>query len=337
MYDVAAEAGVSHQTVSRVVNGSSQVRPETVERVRQAMARLDYRPSGTARNLAVGGTRSLGVVSFIGPLFGPMSMLLGIEEAARRRGYATQIVSAHGLDVAQVHAALEEVLRRDVEGLAVIAPTDGQAQMVAGLVGKLPVVAVEGRLADEVPFVASDNEAGGRMVADHLLEHGHRVIAHVSGPEDWGEARQRSAGWARRLDEAGAERGPRWAGDWGPGSGYRAGQELLTHPRWPEVTAVFAANDSMALGLMAALHQRGVEVPQRVSVMGYDNTPESGWFFPALSTVEQQFDAVGAAAVERLVALLEGGAESEDLLVPPRVVSRSSVAREGSRSLDSAG
>ncbi|WP_130013568.1 LacI family DNA-binding transcriptional regulator [Serinicoccus sediminis] len=329
MYDVAAAAGVSHQTVSRVVNNSDQVRPETVDRVRRAMVRLGYRPSGTARNLAVRRTRSLGVVSFMGPLFGPMSMLLSIEAAARRSGYAAQLVSAHGLDAGQVDAVLEEVLRRDVEGVAVIAPTDQQAGMVAGLRDQLPVVAVEGRLGDDVPFVASDNEAGGRLVAEHLLECGHRTIAHVSGPEDWGEARQRTAGWANRLRSAGVEPGPVWAGDWSPESGYRAGVELLAHPRWGEVTAVFAANDSMALGLMAALHRAGAGVPGRVSVIGYDNTPESGWLQPALSTVEQQFDAVGAAAVERLVTSLEGGAAQAELLIPPRLVSRSSVARHG--------
>ncbi|WP_201023246.1 LacI family DNA-binding transcriptional regulator [Serinicoccus chungangensis] len=329
MYDVAAAAGVSHQTVSRVVNGSPQVRPETVDRVRRAMTRLGYRPSGTARNLAVRRTRSLGVVSFMGPLFGPMSMLLSIEAAARRSGYAAQIVSAHGLDAGQVGAVLEEVLRRDVEGVAVIAPTDGQARMVDGLRAQLPVVAVEGRLGEDVPFVASDNEAGGRLVAEHLLECGHRTVAHVSGPTDWGEARQRTAGWADRLIAAGVQPGPVWVGDWSPEAGYRAGLELLEHPRWEEVGAVFAANDSMALGLMAALHRSGVEVPARVSVIGYDNTPESGWLQPALSTVEQQFDAVGAAAVERLVSLLEGGDGAAELLIPPRLVSRSSVSRHG--------
>lgn len=327
MYDVADAAGVSHQTVSRVVNDRPNVSPQTRARVRAAMEELDYRPSGTARSLAVRRSGAVGVVSFMGPWFGPTTMLMEIEAAARRSGYDVHIVSAVGLQGQVFEAAVEGLLRRDVEGVVVIAPTDAQAAMVEGIFGRLPVVAVEGRLDGRAPFVGGDNEAGGHLAARHLMDHGHRTVAHVTGPPDWAEARQRTRGWERALREGGLEPGPQLVGDWTAESGFRAGTALLADPRLPEVSAVFVGNDPMALGLISALYHAGVEVPGRISVMGYDNTPESGWFYPALTTVEQQFDAVGAAAIEGLVSLIEGEPPRPELLVTPRLVSRSSVAR----------
>lgn len=329
MYDVATAAGVSHQTVSRVVNDRPNVRPETVAKVRVAMEELGYRPSSTARNLAVRRSSAIGVVSFMGPWFGPTTMLMEIEAAARRSGYDVQIVSAVGLHPEQVDAAVENLLRRDVEGAVIIAPTDAQAAMVQGLVGQLPVVAVEGRLDGSAPFVGGDNEAGGYLSARHLMDHGHRTIAHVTGPPDWAEARHRTRGWERALREGGLAPGPEFVGDWTAESGFVAGKALLAHERFSEVTAVFVGNDPMALGLQSALYHAGITIPSRISIMGYDNTPESGWFYPALTTVEQQFDAIGATALTSLVSLIDGEAPQEELLVTPRLVSRSSVARSG--------
>lgn len=322
MYDVARRAGVSHQTVSRVINGAPNVAPPTKERVRDAMELLGYRPSASARNLAARRTRAVGVVTFIGPYFGPVSTLLSIEAAARSHGYSAHISSLAGLGPLDARAALEDLLQRDVEGLMVVAPTDEQAELVASVLPHdLPVLALEARLGGR-PLVASDNELGGALAAGHLVSLGHTRIGHVAGPPDWSEARLRTVGWERVLREHGLEPGPRRDGDWSVRSGYDAGSELVGSG----VSAVFTANDQMALGLLTALHESGVRVPEDVSVVGYDNTPDSGWYFPALTTVEQEFREVGAVGITQLLALVEGRHVEAQVLVPPVLVVRSSTA-----------
>lgn len=322
MYDVARHAGVSHQTVSRVINGAPNVAPPTKDRVQQAMELLGYRPSASARNLAARRTHAIGVVTFIGPYFGPASTLHSIEVAARSRGYFAHISSLAGLGPRDARAALEVLLQRDVEGLMVVAPTDEQAELVASVLPHdLPVLALEARLAGR-PLVASDNELGGALAAGHLVSLGHTRIGHVAGPPDWSEARQRTVGWERVLREHGLEPGPRQDGDWSARSGYQAGAELARSG----VSAVYAANDQMALGLLTALHERGIRVPDDVSVVGYDNTPDSGWYLPALTTVEQEFREVGAVGITQLLALVEGRSVEAQVLVPPVLVVRSSTA-----------
>ncbi len=335
MYDVAREAGVSHQTVSRVINAAPNVSPGTEQRVRAAMALLGYRRSASARNLAARRSRSIGVVSFIGPFFGPASTLLSVEAAARARGYAAHITSLAGLGADDARGALDDLLQRDVEGLIVVAPTDEQVKLVEPVLpSDLPVVAMEARLPGR-PLVASDNERGGALAAEHLLSLGHTRIGHVGGPLDWSEARLRTVGWQRTLEEHGVEPGPRIPGDWGAGSGYEAGRVMVD----AGVSAVFAANDSMALGLLTALHEAGLRVPEDVSVVGYDNTPDSAWFYPPLTTVEQGFRDVGRVGIEQLVSLIEGQSVEPAVQVAPVLVVRRSSAppRSGGAARASAG
>ncbi|MFK5633964.1 MULTISPECIES: LacI family DNA-binding transcriptional regulator [unclassified Ornithinimicrobium] len=322
MYDVARHAGVSHQTVSRVINGAAHVAPPTKERVREAMRLLGYRPSASARNLAARRSRAVGVVTFIGPYFGPGSTLLSIEVAARSHGYSAHISSLAGLGPVDARAALEDLLQRDVEGLMVVAPTDEQAELVASVLPhELPVLALEARLTGR-PLVASDNELGGALAAEHLITLGHTRIGHAAGPLDWSEARLRTVGWERVLREHELEPGPRVDGDWSARSGYEAGVVLAGSG----VSAVFAANDQMALGLLTALHERGIRVPEDISVVGYDNTPDSGWYFPPLTTVEQEFREVGAVGITQLLALVEGRPVEAQTFVPPALVVRRSTA-----------
>lgn len=321
MYDVARRAGVSHQTVSRVVNGAPNVATGTQERVREAMELLGYRPSASARTLAARRTRSIGVVTFIGPYFGPVSTLLSIQSAARSRGYTAHISSLAGLGSTEATAVLEELLEHDVEGVIVVAPTDEQAELVtAVLPDDLPALALESRLPGRA-LVASDNELGGALAAEHLVGLRHTRIGHVAGPPDWSEARLRTVGWERVLRDHDLEPGPRLDGDWSARSGYEAGLLLARSG----VSAVYAANDQMAVGLLTALHEAGLRVPDDVSVVGYDNTPDSGWYFPPLTTVEQEFREVGAVGITQLLALVEGEAVDPERLVPPALVVRRST------------
>lgn len=321
MYDVARAAGVSHQTVSRVVNTAPGVAEGTEARVRAAMVQLGYRPSASARSLAARRTRAVGVVTFVGPYFGPMSTIQSVEAAARARRYTPYSVSLAGLEPRRSRAVLDDLLEHEVEGLVVVAPTDEQAELVDSVLpDDLPVLALEARLPGR-PLVASDNELGGSLAGEHLVSLGHKAIGHVAGPADWSEARLRTVGWEKVLAGRGLDVGVRVDGDWSARSGYEA------WPRLQEagVTAVYAANDQMALGLLSALWGAGLRVPDDVSVIGYDNTPESGWYFPALTTVEQEFRRAGEVGIEQLMKLVEGQPVEPEVLVSPALVVRSST------------
>lgn len=321
MYDVAREAGVSHQTVSRVVNSAPNVAEGTKLRVRAAMQLLDYRPSASARSLAARRTHAIGVVTFVGPYFGPMSTIQGVEAAARARRYTPYSVSLAGLEPRQSRAVLDDLLQRDVEGLVVVAPTDEQAELVDSVLPQdLPVLALEARLPGR-PLVASDNETGGALAGEHLVSLGHRRLAHIAGPPGWSEARLRTVGWEKVLEAHGLEPGVRVDGDWSA----RSGHEAWSRMRQAGVTAVYAANDQMALGLLSALYEAGLRVPEDVSVVGYDNTPESGWYFPPLTTVEQEFRRAGEVGIEQLMKLVEGLPVEPEVLVAPALVERHST------------
>lgn len=322
MYDVAREAGVSHQTVSRVINASPNVADDTQERVRAVMRRLDYRPSASARSLAARRTRVIGVVTFVGAYFGPMSTIHAMEAASRSRGYTPYTVSLAGLELDHARALLDDLLQRDVEGLVVVAPTDEQVGLVDSVLpDDLPVLAMEARLPGR-PLVASDNELGGALAAEHLLSLRHTRIGHVAGPPDWSEARLRTVGLERVLARRGLSPTAKVDGDWSA----RAGHEAWSVLRDAGVTAVYSANDQMALGLLSAMCADGLRVPDDVSVIGYDNTPESEWYFPSLTTVEQDFRGVGEVGIQQLVRLVEGHDIDQELLVSPHLVVRGSTA-----------
>ncbi|GGK79861.1 LacI family transcriptional regulator [Ornithinimicrobium pekingense] len=331
MYDVAREAGVSHQTVSRVINDAPNVAAGTSERVREAMARLGYRPSASARSLAARRSRVIGVVTFVGPYFGPMSTIQGVEAAARARGYTPHTVSLAGLGLDQARGLLDDLLQRDVEGLVVVAPTDEQAGLVDSVIPReLPVLALEARLPGR-PLVASDNVHGGELAAEHLVSLGHTRIGLVAGPPDWSEARLRTVGFESVLAASGLAPAGKADGDWSARSGYEAWPAL----RDAGVTAVYVANDQMALGVLSALCESGLRVPEDVSVVGYDNTPESGWYYPPLTTVEQEFRRAGEVGIEQLVRLVEGTeVEPEVLVSPALVVRRSTGAPAGAAGSD---
>jgi DNA-binding LacI/PurR family transcriptional regulator len=306
MHDVARLAGVSHQTVSRVLNGHPNVRATTRERVLEAIRQLDYQPNALARGLVTRRSRSIGVISFDTRLFGPASTLLAIERAARAAGYAVTITSLADLDAASVRSAVATLAGQRVDGVIVIAPVESAARGLRDLRPGLPVVAVEAGYRGEVPVVSVDQFSGAKLATDHLLALGHRTIWHVAGPADWLEARERVEGWRDSLSQAGVMAPPMLRGDWSPESGYRAGLELAGTAG---MSAVFAANDQMALGIMHAFYERGVKVPDDVSVVGFDNIPEAAFLTPSLTTVHQDFDEVGRRGLRLLMGIIDGDPE----------------------------
>jgi DNA-binding LacI/PurR family transcriptional regulator len=323
MADVAQLAGVSHQTVSRVLNDHPNVRGETRDRVLAAIDDLGYRRNLTARALVTRHSRTLGVVSFDTTLYGPASTLYGIEQAARAAGYFISIVSLKTLTAELVVEAVEFLSDQGVDGIVVVAPQRSAAGALAGLRTHVPVVAVEGGQAGEAPAVSVDQADGARQVVEHLLGLGHETVWHVAGPTDWLEADGRLDGWRKALTAAGRPVPEPLVGDWSPRSGYDAGRRLA---EVPGLTAVFVANDQMALGLLRAFTVLGIRVPDQISVAGFDDIPEAEFFNPPLTTVRQDFGEVGRRSIEILLRRVESGAElgHEQSVVPARLVVRDS-------------
>jgi DNA-binding LacI/PurR family transcriptional regulator len=323
MADVARLAGVSHQTVSRVINDSAHVRPETRRRVLAAMRTLDYRPNPAARALVTGRSRTLGVVSFDTTLYGPASTLFAIEQAAHAAGYFITIVSLLAMDRASVLGAVDRLRVQGVDGILVITPQEGAAEAVANLPAAVPVVAVEAGPPGSVPVVAVDQFAGAVSATQLLLDLGHRTVWHVAGPRDFLEAQQRVDGWRAALDAAGAQAPPVLTGDWSPRSGYEVGRRLAEDS---EVTAVFVANDQMALGVLRALHERGRSIPREISVVGFDDIPEAQYFMPPLTTVRQDFGEMGRSSLRLLLDLMRSDQPPSRLTIAPELVVRRSTA-----------
>ncbi|HEX7626158.1 MAG TPA: LacI family DNA-binding transcriptional regulator [Gaiellaceae bacterium] len=324
MADVAKLAGVSHQTVSRVINSSELVRDDTRERVLAAMRMLDYRPNSVARALATGKSKMLGVLCFDTTLYGPASTLAGIERAAHEAGYFISIASLLSLDRRAVLDAVERLRLQGVDGILVIAPQIADARAVSQLPDDVPVVALEAGPDRGVPVAAVDQFEGAVLATQHLLDLGHRTVWHIAGPADWLEAEQRVAGWRATLEAAGAPVPPVLVGDWSARSGYELGRQLAADP---DVTAVFAGNDLMALGLFRVLHEEGRELPASVSVVGFDDMPETAFFTPPLTTVRQDFAEIGRRGFHLLLGEMQSGVRSSArAVVAPELVIRESTA-----------
>lgn len=328
MADVAALAGVSHQTVSRVLNNPAAVRPQTRVRVLSAIEELGYRRNLSARALVTNRTRLIGVVNPSTMRFGPSHTTMAIQEAARLAGYA--IISAGTGDTpGATEGTLDFFLDQAVEGLIVVAPTVATAIAARRLARHLPVVIIATGLQNPSPMHVTgvDHKMGARLATRHLLDLGHEHIAHVAGPSDWFDARARLDGWQKELTEAGLPLAPVILGGWDAVDGYRAGEALLElHPR---PTAVVAANDLLSLGIIHYLTEKGMRLPRDMSIVGYDDIPGADYYLPPLTTVRQPFEQVGHEAIRMLLAIISGGEAATSLALPTLVV-RSSTAEPGS-------
>lgn len=318
IYDVAELAGVSHQTVSRVINGHPNIKDTTRARVESAMAQIDYHPSGIARALATNRTRRIGVIVDSPVQYGPSSTMRGIEEAAGHAGYSVNAISV-GDSVSVDHLRLQEI-----DALCVIAPRYSTLSALRTATAGVPLLLVKADPEHDVLSVAVDQYAGAVHAVDHLLELGHRRILHVGGPQDWADARVRARAYSERLGAEGLDPYPAVLGDWTSDFGYRVGRDPETLPA--EVTAIFAANDQMALGLIHGLAERGIRVPEDISVVGFDDLPDARHFLPPLTTVRQDFHALGMLALTTLIGAVEGRTDDEVRMIEPQLVVRASTA-----------
>jgi DNA-binding LacI/PurR family transcriptional regulator len=326
MRDVARLAGVSHQTVSRVLNGEESVRPAVRQRVEAAIAQLGYRRNASARALASRRTMNLGVLSTGTSQYGPSQTLFAIADTARLAGYATVLITLTDTGRPAMRAAFEQLTRDLVDGIIVLAPLAAAANAAESIDVDVPLVMFEPGLDNGTTMISVDEGLGARLATRHLLDLGHRTVHHVSGPDGWLGSLARVNGWREEVSAAGRVAPPPLVGDWTAGSGYEAGRAIAQDP---DVTALFVANDQMALGVLAALADAGRAVPGDVSVVGFDDTPESALFRPALTTVALDFAEVGRRCVRRLLQLVAGGSPLEpDPPIRPQLVVRESTSAQ---------
>ncbi|WP_220093833.1 LacI family DNA-binding transcriptional regulator [Gryllotalpicola protaetiae] len=304
MLDVARRAGVSQQTVSRVSNGSEAVKPETRERVLAAMAELGYRPNSAARALKSGRFMRIGVLMHNLNSFGASRMLEAINFEAARRGYSIELIAVSDPSTGEVTRALSRLDHEAVDGIVLRLDTHRSPEQDIGFPSGIPTVIVEGDSFDDRVAVDADQRQGAQLAVQHLLDLGHPTVWHVAGAEGYASAAERERAWRDTLAAAGRTAPALVRGDWSPESGYAAGKRLLQEP---DVTAVFCANDQMALGVLRAFHEAGRAVPAEASVVGFDDTQESAYFWPPLTTVHQDLEGVGASAVTLLLAQIEDG------------------------------
>lgn len=321
MADVARLAGVSHQTVSRVINGSDNIRPATRSRVEHAIAALGYRPNTAARTLVTRRSKTIGIISSNTSQHGPASIQHSLQEAARSAGYFSSVVTLSEVTHHELRDALDHLDRQSVEAIVMIATQNDALAVAHAEVTSTPLVLVEGELTGRGLSVGVDQAAGARLATQHLVDLGHRQIVHVSGPLSWTEARARRTGYIEVMRREGLRVDADLEGDWSPARGCAIGRSLAERGHF---TAVFVANDQMALGILHAFAQAGVAVPADVSVVGFDDIPEAAYTNPSLTTVHQDFRAVGRRAIEVVTAVLSGVEVATPLLAPQLVVRASS-------------
>ena len=321
--DVAKEAGVSAQTVSRVSNGLSNVEEKTRQKVEAAMAALGYRPNRAARALKSGQFKSIGVIMFTLSSFGNMKTLDAIVSAASEAGYSINLIPMPDPSSSKFPGAYSRLREQQVDGVILIFDALLADQTEISLPKDLPTVVIDSNPNSDYVMVDADQEGGAQQATRHLLELGHANVWHIGGPKDSFSAAHRADSWSTTLQDAGIEPPEVIHGDWSTESGYRIGLQLGARE---EVSAIFAANDHMALGAMRALHELGRRIPEDVSVVGFDDLEEAPSFWPPLTTIHQNFQDVGQLSMEALFQLISGSGEPKAAQsVPTHLVIRKST------------
>ncbi|HLE16045.1 MAG TPA: LacI family DNA-binding transcriptional regulator [Anaerolineales bacterium] len=330
---VAKAAGVSTQTVSRVINNRPDVAPATRLRVQRVIEQVNYRPNILARSLIHRRSNTIGVVAMASSYYGPSNTLVGIEKMIRNLGYSLLLDFMHHPERDDVELIINRLLSHQVDGILWAIPEIGNnrawlQRQNAHL--PIPVIYLSMEPRAGLPVVAIDNRSGASLATEHLLHKGFHNIGLIAGPPDWWEARQRQAGWKGALHRAGLPADERQivAGDWSAASGEACIRSLWE--QFSDMDAVFVGNDQMALGVLQAAHRSGRRVPQDLAVVGFDNIPESRYFWPGLTTIDQPLIELGGRAVQALSGRIEAEyndehpAQTGSLLLKPTLVVRDS-------------
>lgn len=328
MRDVAQLAGVSAQTVSRVLSDHPNVQPATRQSVKEAARSLGYRRNATARALVTGRSNMIGVITLSTSSYSRMTLIVGIEREAAARGYSVTFVSITNLSARSLEEGLSRLVAQGVDGIITAIPLQDSTAEVDNLLQEVPSVAIDSPLPAGEQAVTFDQAQAARLAVEHLIACGHTNIWHVAGPKDWIESETRIAGWRDALEAANLPVPPELFGDWSAESGYRSG---LILGRMPEVTAVFVASDEMAFGLIAAVKELGRRVPEDISVVGIDDIELAQYCAPPLTTVRQPLEEIGRQAVRQLDSELSEHGDtqfsSQAGPIVPELILRSSTAK----------
>jgi DNA-binding LacI/PurR family transcriptional regulator len=324
MADVARAAGVSAQTVSRVLSNRPNVQERTRAKVLAAVEQLGYRRNNAARMLSSGRSRTIGVVTLGTTFYSRAVVTSGIEHAAQAAGYAVSTATVTSLDTSAIEAALSRLADQGVEGVILVVPLIHSSPRIEQLTEAVPTITIDGSRTDATEVIAIDQALAARLATRHLLDLGHETVWHIAGPEEWLEAAGRRDGWRETLEEAGRTAPPVLEGDWSPASGYRNG---LILGRIPDATAVFVASDEMAFGVIRALTELGRRVPEDVSLVSMDDIDLAAYCTPPLTTVAQPFTRTGELAVAHLLRRIDA---PDSIAIPcsvePELVVRGSTA-----------
>ncbi len=326
LHDVARYCSVSYQTVSRVVNHHPYVAEETRERVLKAIEELGYRPNRAAQSLAANRSHVLGMLTFGIENYGPAQVMIHTEQAARAAGYDLIFVHTPDSHIESLRAALKRLLHWQVDGLILITPlTNISLDDVRSLSGDYPMVQIGIERGASVPSVGVNQQRGGELVADYLLALGHEQIAEIAGPDDWFDAAERHHGFGAQLARANTAPTATIHGDWSARSGYEATTNLLASGA--RFSALFCANDQMAVGALQALNKAGRRIPEDISLIGFDDIPEAAYLIPPLTTVRQDFAAVGQQGIAGLLQrIAEPDGEPQQIHIEPTLIERQSTA-----------
>ncbi len=321
--EVASVAGVSTQTVSRVINERPDVSPETRKKVQNVVKTLGYQPSALARSLISQRSYTLGVVTAGLKHIGPSRTLSGITSSAEEAGYSILLKELPDYDTEDISPIFQALLSRHVDGIIWAVPEVGENRKWVNdppVDIEIPLVYLTMEPRDNLSIVSINNYLGGRMAMSHLLEQGYRKIGHVSGPLDWWESRQRMSAWKDTLTESGLDACDSHfvEGNWSSASGALAIEKLFD--QYPDLDALFVANDQMALGVMQVLGEKGMRIPQDIGIVGFDNIAESAFFSPALTTIQQDQHSVAKIAVAEIIKIIESGWQELEAVLPKSVV-----------------
>jgi LacI family transcriptional regulator len=331
---VASVAGVSTQTVSRVINERPDVSPETRLRVQEVIKNLSYQPSALARSLISQRSQTLGVVTYGLEYIGPSRTLNGISDKADELGYMLLMQELGNLDTNRIDDVIDSLLARQVDGILWAAPEigDNHAWVDRGLEKfPVPVMFLAMQPRDGISSFATDNYQGAMMATRHLLSLGRKSIGHISGPLGWWEADERKRGWHDALTAAGLEVSEDHCaeGNWSSASGEKAFVELLQ--TFPGMDAIFVGNDQMALSVLREALRRDIRIPEQLAVVGFDNLVESAYFYPSLTTVSQNFQLLGQQAVESMVEMIQAYHGNQPIVTQSSFIQPALVVRESSK------
>ena len=309
-------------TVSRVLNGHQNIREATRKRVMEAIDEMNYTRNSIARALATKRSMRIGVIVDNPGYFGPSSTLRAVEAAARERGYAVSTFSVPDGEEGRIDSGVAELGTEGVDGLCVIAPRISSLDVLRRKSLGVPTLVIMEEEDDTIHTASVDQRAGAVAAVQHLIDLGHRSILHIAGPLEWFDAKARAEAWRSTLQQAGLPVPEMLIGDWSSDSGY----ELARSLDLGDATAVFAANDQMALGLIHGLAEQGLRGPEHVSVVGFDDLPDARHFMPPLTTVRQKFTTLGRLVIAELLDAVEGRAVEHRELIQPKLKVRASTA-----------